>query len=803
MNTKQKIATYLILSLLSFSFLVKAEQQPLTLWYNQPASEWMKSLPLGNGRLGAMVYGGIQKETIALNEITMWSGQPDANQEPRLGKEKLQEIRNLFFDGKLVEGNDVSQKLMAGTPHSFGSHLPIGNLILNFDYPDGKISNYHRDLNIENAIASVSYQKGNVKFSREYLCSNPDGVLVLRFSSDQKSALNFTVGLDLLRQADLKLKNNVLEFTGDMSTQQPTGGVAFLGNITVKSDDGSVTVENKQLRIKNATSVCLYIDIRTNFKSPDYQSICRNTVEKAINKSFSEIEQRHIADYKKLYNSVELFLGDNDRSDLPTDLRWLLVKEGKNDVGLDVLFYQYARYLLIASSRENSPLPANLQGIWNDNLANNMGWTCDYHLDINTQQNYWLANSGNLAECNKPLFDYIKDLSEYGKKSASNVYDAKGWTANTMANIWGYTASGWGVNWGLFPMASSWIALHLWSNYCYTLDKNFLKNEAYPILKENARFVLDYMTVHPKYGYLVTGPSTSPENAYNYNGSIISLSMMPTSDRVLVCELFNSVIQASKVLNVDKQFSDSLQKALAKIPPLQISKKNGGVQEWLEDYDEAFPNHRHTCHLIALYPYNQISSEKTPELAKAAKQTLTNRLTAAGWEDVEWSRANIICYNARLKNPKEAYESVVLLQRNFMRENLLTISPKGIAGAPYDIFIFDGNEAGAAGMAEMLVQSQEGYIEFLPALPEEWKTGYFKGLCVLGGGIVDLKWTEKQIETATIKATCNQNFKIKLIDNKIPQFYKNGKRIMLKQVANGFVSFSLAKDESMELMYKN
>lgn len=801
MNTKKKLL-FCLIGILGFLPFLKAEQQPLKLWYNQPASEWMKSLPLGNGRLGAMIFGGIQKETIALNEITMWSGKPDANQEPRLGKDKLQEIRNLFFNGKLAEGNELSQKLMAGTPHSFGTHLPIGNLNLNFNYPDGRFSNYERNLDLKNAIASVSYEKGNVKYTREYFCSNTDGILVLKLSANQKSALSFTVSLDLLRQAELSLKNNVLEFSGDMSVQNPTiGGVAFLGNITVKSDGGTVSVENKQLKIKDATTAYLYIDIRTNFKSPNYQSICRTTVENAIKTGYSELKQKHITDYQKLFNRVELFLGNSDMDNLPTDLRWLMIKEGKNDVGMDVLFYQYARYLLIASSRENSPLPANLQGIWNDNLANNMGWTCDYHLDINTQQNYWLANSGNLAECNKPLFSYIKDLSIYGKKSASNVYDARGWTANTMANVWGYTASGWGVGWGLFPMASSWIALHLWSDYCYTLDKEFLKKEAYPILKENAQFVLDYMTVDPRNGYLVTGPSTSPENSFKYKGNDISLSMMPTADRVLVYELFSSVIQASKVLNIDKQFCDSLQKTLAKIPPLQISSKNGGVQEWLEDYDEANPNHRHTCHLIALYPYNQISTVKTPELIKAAKQTISNRMNATGFEDVEWSRANFICYYARMKKPVDAYESVVLLQRNFTGQNLLTISPKGIGGAPYDIFIFDGNEAGAAGIGEMLVQSQEGYIEFLPALPDEWKTGYFKGLCVQGGGVVDLKWTDKRIETATVKATISQNFKIKLQDNRIPQFYKNGKQIMFKQKADGFISFSLNKDEILDLKY--
>lgn len=807
MNTQKKIFICLMIGFIGFFQILKAEQQPeqqpLKLWYNQPASEWMKSLPVGNGRLGAMVYGGIQKETIALNEVTMWSGQNDPHQEQMVGKQKLQEIRNYFFNGELKKGNELSEQFLTGIPHSFGTHLPIGNLNLMFEYPHGQIQNYERELNLQNAISTVSFDKGTIKYNREIFCSNPDGVLVIKLSASQKATLNFSVSLDLLLKAKLAMKNNVLEFSGDLTADNPkTGGVAYMGNIAVKSEDGNVSVEGKQLKVKDATTAILYIDIRTSFKSPEYQAICQNTVQRAQQTDFSLLKQRHIGDYQKLYSRVELFLGESDTENLPTDLRWLLVREGKNDVGMDVLFFQYARYLLIASSRENSPLPANLQGIWNDNLANNMGWTCDYHLDINTQQNYWLANIGNLPECNAPLFSYIKDLSVYGRKTANDLYGAKGWTAHTMANVWGFTAPGWGVGWGLFPTGGSWIASHLWSHYNYTLDKEFLKNQAYPILKENARFLLDYMATDPKSGYLVTGPSTSPENGFKYKGDAISLSMMPTTDRVLVAEIFNSVIEASSILNTDKQLRDSLQKALGKIPPLQISKKNGGIQEWLEDYEEAYPNHRHTSHLIALYPFNQISANDSA-LAKAAAKTIENRLTAQGWEDVEWSRANMICFNARLKIAEDAYQSVVQLQRNFTRENLLTISPKGIAGAPYDIFIFDGNQAGAAGIAEMLIQSQNGYIDFLPALPEAWKSGYFKGLCVTGGGIVDLQWTDHQIETATIKAICPQNFKIKLsLDRLVPEFFKDGKRIMLKQAANGFIGFSLKKDEVMELKYR-
>ena len=802
MSAQKKTLIFLIISLMTITPLLKAEKGSLTLWYNQPAGDWMKSLPLGNGRLGAMIFGGIQKETIALNEVTMWSGQVDANQEKPCGKEKLDEIRQQFFNGNLAEGNRLGTQYLSGTPHSFGSHLPIGDMCFDFTYPEGKIIDYKRELNIENAVASVSFEKGGLRFSREYFCSNPNGILVVKLSVNKKAALNFSVSLDLLRQSKLKLDNNSIEFSGQASfPRQGPGGVSFLGKIAAKSNDGTITVENNKLVIRNATTVYLFADIRTNYKSEDYEALCRKTVDKALNTNYPVLKQKHITDYQNLFNRVSLSFGKSDTEDLPTDLRWVLVKEGKNDVGLDALFFQYARYLLIAASREDSPLPANLQGIWNDNLACNMGWTCDYHLDINTEQNYWLANTGNLSECNKPLFNYLKDLSVYGQKTAQKVYGARGWTAHTVANVWGYTSPGSGVNWGLFPLASSWLASHLWKNYCYTQNKEFLKNEAYPILKGNAYFVLDLLKQYPGKDYLVAGPSTSPENSFIYKGDELSLSMMPTVERVLAYELFSSVIQASEILNIDNHFRDSLKTALAKLPPLKIG-KNGAVQEWLEDYQEANPNHRHTSHLLALYPFNQISADKTPDLAKAAANTIQYRLAAPGWEDVEWSRANIICNYARLKNSEIAYQSVVTLERNFTRENLLTISPKGIAGAPYDIFIFDGNEAGAAGIAEMVIQSQDGYIEFLPALPVEWGTGYFKGLCVQGGAVVDLKWKDGKVQDAFVKATTDYIYKIKLVHNdKLPKCYINGISASLKPDIKGLIQVKLKKNETLALKY--
>ena len=799
----------LVLLLSTFIFLTSNIQlinsqnrHSYKLWYEQPADEWMKSTPLGNGRLGIMVYGGIETETIALNEITMWSGQYDKFQERPCGREVLNDIRQLFFLGNYAEGNQVASEILGGTPHSFGSHVPTGDLKLKFTYPDGQVANYKRELNLDNAINTVTYKVGNVQYTREYFCSNPDNALIIHLTANKSKALNLELSLDMLLNADITASNGKLEFSGQATfPRQGPGGVNFFGKVGVTTKSGVVSSDDKRIIIEGANSVTIAIDIRTDYSNATYRKDCVETVDQALKQQYDVIKNRHTKDYSRLYKKADIFLGKSGAEQLPTDKRWERMKSGQEDVGMDALFFQYARYLLIAASRENSPLPANLQGIWNDNLACNSGWTNDYHLDINTQQNYWLSNIGNLRECNAPLFSYIKDLSVHGQKTAQKVYEAKGWTAHTIANVWGYTAPGPGVNWGLFPTASSWIASHLWTHYCYTLDLDFLKDKAYPILKSNAEFLLDYMVTDPVNGYLMTGPSTSPENSYLYNGQMLSLSMMPACDRQLVHEAFTSCMEASELLNTDETFRKELKDALAKLPPIKIG-QNGAIQEWFEDFEEAQPNHRHTTHLLGLYPFSQITPLTTPELAVAASKTIENRLSAPGWEDVEWSRANMICFYARLFDAQKAYESVVQLQREFARENLLTISPEGIGGAPSDIFVFDGNEAGGAGIAEMLVQSHEGYIEFLPALPMQWNTGYFKGLCVRGGAETDLTWKDGKVVKASVKALVNNNFAVKLPnDGAIPHFLKNGKVLNLKQQNDGVIRFELKKGEAMEFNY--
>ena len=791
------IAVFIFPEILS----AKEPNPPIELWYDQPADEWMKSTPVGNGRLGAMVYGGVLGEIIAINESSMWSGAHDPYQEQPFGKEKMKELRQLFFDGKLVEGNQIAGEKLRGLLHSFGTHLPIGDLKLSFTYPEGKITNYKRSLNMNQALSTVSYKIGAIQYTRECFASNPDDAIILHMSANKKGSITADLSLDLLREASVQIKDQQITFEGDVSfPKQGPGGVSFIGKISVIAPKGAFQTKLGLLSVQNADELTIIIDVRTNYKNNQYKQLCEQTIKNVEIQAYKELKCKHIEDFSPLFDRVSLTLGNNQYDKLPTDKRWERIKSGATDPGLDAIFFQYGRYLLLVSSRENSPLPVALQGFFNDNLACNMSWTNDYHLDINTQQNYWISNIGNLSECNIPLFNYIKDLSIHGTKTAQIVYGCKGWTAHTTANIWGCTAPSSNIGWGLFPTASSWLASHLWSQYEYTLDKKFLAKTAYPLLKGNAEFLLDYMTEDPNSGHLVTGPSISPENNFRYQGTTLCASMMPTCDRVLAYEIFRSCIQAAQILNTDKAFSDSLKNALSKFPPIRL-RVNGAIREWYEDYEEASPNHRHTSHLLALYPYNQISLTKTPELAAGARKTIEDRLSTPGWEDVEWSRANMICFYARLKDASKAHESIGILVGDFARENLLSISPAGIAGAPYDIFIFDGNAAGAAGIGEMLIQSHEGYIEFLPCLPEQWNKGSYKGLCVRGGAEVSADWNNSIISYASVKATVANSFSIKIPQNKNKPYkiLLNGKTIETVPDTHHIVTISMKAGDLLEI----
>lgn len=798
------ILPILLIILLSCCKQENTNNSKLRLWYQQPAGEWMQATPVGNGRLGAMIYGGAITETIALNEITLWSGQYDEEQEIACGKEMLGKIRRLFLDGKIEEGNRLGAQYLSGKPNSFGTHLPVGDLKIIFNHNSNEINNYVRQLDIEKSVTTVAYSVADTNYTREYICSNPDDVLLIKIAANKKGALNMELKLDLLRASDISVSDEMLSFSGQaIFPKLGPGGVHFTGKIHVSSKNGTVKAKANSLVIAGSDEAIITIDIRTDYKNPSYNVLCEQTIQKATQKTYEELRNAHITDYKNLFDRTELYLGESESDKLPTDIRWKQLKEtGNDDPGLLALFFQYGRYLLISSSRENSPLPANLQGVWNDNLACNMPWTCDYHLDINTQQNYWLANIGNLHECHTPLFNYLEDLAHHGEKTAGKVYGSPGWTAHTVANVWGYTAPGQSVTWGMFPTAGAWLASHLWSHYTYTQDKEFLKNKAYPILKKSALFFLDYMVENPTNGYLMTGPSISPENSFKVDGHEYALSMAPTCDRVLVYETLQSCIEASKILDTDAEFRQLMEEALSKLPPLKIG-KDGTIQEWFDDYDLAHPNHRHSSHLLALYPFYQITLNKTPELAEAAAKSVYRQLNSENWEDVEWSRANMICFYARLKNAEEAYKNLKGLLIEFSRENLFTMSPAGIASAESDIFSFDANEAAPAAMAEMLVQSHGDYLEFLPALPNAWSTGYCKGICVRNGAEVELEWENSTVKRAKIQATTGNHFSIKLPSElKSLQITKNGQPFNPGKSNTQTISLWLNKEDILEIVAK-
>lgn len=764
-------------------------ESPTTVWYRQPAKRWLEALPVGNGRLGAMVFGGIPVERIALNESTFWSGAPDDSHDNPAAREHLAEIRRLLFAQEFRKAVSLIEQHVLGRRGNYGTHLPVGDLLLEMRHPEGEARDYRRELDLDEAIASVTYSIGGVRFRREVLASHPGQVMAVRLTADRPGSIRFRARFQGNRQpsAARVVGKEGLVLTADARESKHSDGktgVSLSGLVRVLPEGGTVAAHGEVLEVERADAVTLLIALNTTFGAGDPAARSERQIAAVAGRGYAALREQHLADYQPLFRRVAIDLGTSSGEEAPTDQRLARVRQGEEDPALVAQFFQYGRYLLIAGSREDSPLPLNLQGIWNDDLACNMGWTCDFHLDINTQQNYWPAEVCNLSETHEPLFRLVESLRVAGRRTARTVYGAGGWVCHVFTNPWGFTAPGWGLGWGVHPTGGIWIASHLWEHYRFTGDREFLRTRAYPTLKEAAEFFLDYMVEHPTLGWLVTGPATSPENAFitpNGQGSC-SESMGPTCDSVLVRDLFASCIEASRTLGVDAAFRDRLEIALGRLPPLRVG-RHGQLMEWLEDFEEAMPNHRHTTHLIALFPSEQITPRRTPELARAARVTLQRRLGQPDWEDVEWSRGNLIVYFARLQDGESAHHHLLGLLREDTDANLLTFSRAGIAGAPENIFCVDGNTSGTAGVAEMLLQSHASEagetgpvyeLGLLEALPKAWPKGWVRGLRARGGFEVDLAWAAGELRSVRVSSVRGGECKVRYRDRVVPVALKPG-----------------------------
>jgi alpha-L-fucosidase 2 len=720
------------------------------LWYRQPATQWNEALPLGNGRLGAMVFGGVQSERLQLNEDSVWAGEKRDRNNPEAAR-ALPEVRRLLLLGKLKEAEQLADRAIIAIPRRMPPYQPLGDLLLRFSGQDAA-SDYRRELDLATGIARVSYQANGARFTREVFSSAPDQLIVLRLGCDKPGRLSFAA--TLTREADSKttaINPNRVIIEGEAIARDERHaderkvGVKFHGVLQVLNEDGKTRVEGNELIVEGADGATLFFAAATNYRHRNPAARCEQYLA-AAKKPYADLRAMHVADHQRLFRRLEFTL-HAPIPDLPTDERLKRVQAGETDLALETLYFQFGRYLLIASSRPGT-LPATLQGIWNDKLA--PSWDSKYTININTEMNYWPAEVCNLSELHEPLFDLIEKAREDGRRVAKELYGARGFVLHHNTDGWGHAVPIDGVGSGIWPMGAAWLSLHFWDHYDYTRDHNFLSGRAYPVLKEAAEFLLDYLLDDGK-GRLITGPSLSPENRYRLpDGTVGKLCMAPTMDSEITYALFTRVIEASEVLGVDADFRNRVRAARERLPKLQIG-KHGQLMEWLEDYDEPDPGHRHISQLFALHPGNQITLNGTPELARAARTSLERRLQA-GSGHTGWSRAWIINFWARLAEGDIAHENITALLAKSTLPNLFDTHP------PFQI---DGNFGGTAGMVEMLVQSHAGEIAFLPALPKVWAMGTIKGLRVRGAVNLDLSWQAGKATQAVLRADVDGEHKLR------------------------------------------